>query len=81
MTIMVRERQRWKAQQWHRMGDHPRVTLRNGMDGTNKGYPALWTERAGWTMVWPGDWIIEDERGVFYSVRPATFALLYEVIP
>ena len=70
-----------KATQWHKMGDHPAVSLQKSYSKHTDfpdGAPWLNTPEGG-VIVRPGDWVIELADGRFIRCREEDFQTQYEV--
>lgn len=70
-----------EATQWHKPGDHPAVVHQepDPMPGDTGYYKVLSLQ--GWSLVHPGDWIIEEPDGSgHYPCSPDLFAKRYELI-
>ena len=62
------------AVQWHKLGDHPNVSL---LPGKTIGWL---TSNKGGYAVGPGDWVLEDEAGEFKVLPDHKFRALYKEV-
>lgn len=80
----VRSKTTFKATQWFKIGDHPKVFL---MPATSESHSVLEGKyvidtdgRRKHHVVQPGDWILDEEFGNYLVCPPEMFEQLFEEV-
>lgn len=68
-----------EAIQWFKMGDHPRVIMREHPEFGRDRVPMIYGLE-GWHIVSIGDWIITGVQGEQYPCKPNIFVLTYDPV-
>lgn len=70
-----------QAVQWERHGDHPQVFRHSDSDGYQRGdWMNVILVNGSRVEVKPGDWIVTDDHGRVFPMKPRDFERAYEPI-